>query len=179
MTLIIPRYHTVQALQATVASYNTNLATANQLEHSRETLIAQYNTIQKTDLDNINALLPDSVDNIRLIIQMNALATKDGLASLRSVDYSTNQAASKTPGATPTTTSTPTASDNLPYGQFIISFQTSGQYSNFLHFLSDLEQNLRLVDVTEVDFTAPDSSSTSSAASGMNYKVTLRTYWLK
>jgi hypothetical protein len=180
VAFIVPRYHVVQGLQAEVASYNANLATATQLEHSRESLIAQYNNIQKTDLDNINTLLPDSVDNIRLIIQINALATKDGLASLRSVDYDTSQAAPAASTPSPATNSP--ATDNLPYGQFVISFQTTGQYANFLSFLSDLEQNLRLVDVTEIDFTAPQGSTTGttpSPANGMNYKVTLKTYWLK
>lgn len=179
---IIPRYHTVQSLRTDVASYNANLSTATQLEQSRESLIAQYNAIQKTDLDNIDTLLPDSVDNIRLIIQVNALATKDGLGSLRSVDYDTNQA-SNTAGGTAKTTSQTTSNpvtDNLPYGQFAITFQTSGQYSNFLSFLSDLEQNLRLVDVTDIDFTAtPSATGLPTAASGLTYKVTLKTYWLK
>ncbi len=180
---IIPRYHAVQDLRSDVASYNANLATASQLEQSRQSLIAQYNNIQKTDLDNITTLLPDSVDNIRLIIQVNALATKDGLSSLHSVDYDTTQVPSSSAGGTGTdesqTVENPVTA-NLPYGQFVISFQTSGQYSNFLSFISDLEQNLRLVDITNVEFTGiPGSSGTPTAASGLNYKVTLKTYWLK
>ncbi|HTH93299.1 MAG TPA: hypothetical protein VL576_02365 [Candidatus Paceibacterota bacterium] len=180
---IVPRYHIVQGLQADVASYNANLATATKLEQSRESLIAQYNDIQKTDLDNINTLLPDSVDNIRLIIQINSLATKDGLSSLRSVDYDTNQAPAATGGTGSNSNSATTqnpSDDNLPYGKFTISFITAGQYSNFLAFLSDLEQNLRLVDVSEVDFSAVTAGTgTTSVASGLNYKVTLTTYWLK
>ncbi len=183
ITLIIPRYDVIKTEQADIATYNANLATANQLQQSRDALIAQYNNIPKADLDNIKTLLPDSVDNIRLIIQLDALATKNGLSSLRQVDYNPAQAATSATATTAnaptaaTTTADPTVSQ-LPYGEFVISFTTSGQYSNFLSFLSDLEQNLRLVDVTDIEFT-PSTSGPQTAASGLSYKVTLKTYWLK
>jgi Tfp pilus assembly protein PilO len=185
IAVIIPRYHDVQTMRTNVASYQANLATALKLQQSRQALIAQYNTISKTDLDNITTLLPDSVDNIRLIIQINSLATKDGLASVSAVDYDPTQAPATAGGAATTTTPAPTTTDpttdNLPYGNFVISFQTTGQYSNFLSFLSDLEQNLRLVDITDIDFTPITNPTTgaTSVASGITYKVTLQTYWLK
>jgi len=186
IAIIVPRWDEVKTERTTVATYNANLAIANQLQESRQSLIAQYNNISKTDLDNITTLLPDSVDNIRLIIQLDSLATKNGLSSLRSVDYDPTQVPTTNPDGTTTTpaatdpTTDPTTS-LLPYGQFVISFETTGQYSNFLSFLSDMEKNLRLVDITEVDFTSPDPSATGAAsiADGMDYKVTLTTYWLK
>lgn len=173
----MPRYNDVQTMRAEVASYNTNLTTATKLEQQRESLIAKYNTINKADLDNVKTLLPDSVDNIRLIIQINSLATKNNLSSLRQVDYNPDDISGKT-------TANGQAPDpevqNLPYGEFVISFQTSGQYSNFLSFMSDLEKNLRLVDVTNITFTPNNSSNgVATLASGITYKVTLKTYWLK
>lgn len=178
---VIPRYHAAQAAQATVASYNTNLATATQLQQSRQALITQYNNIPKADLDNIQTLLPDAVNNIRLIIELDALATKNGLSSLRSVDYDPSQIPTAGSTATNTAAVQPTTNSQLPYKEFDISFQTTGQYSNFLSFLSDLEQNLRLVDVTEIDFLPPVSAigAVPTPASGLTYKVILKTYWLK
>jgi hypothetical protein len=170
VALIIPKWDQVKVIQANVASYNADLAIANQLLVSRQALIAHYN------------------DNIRLIIQLDALATKNGLSSLRNVDYNADELPTTNANgttATPATddTSNDAASSLLPYGQFVISFETTGQYSNFLAFLSDVEKNLRLVDVTEVTFSSPTSttgtSATASLASGFDYKVTLTTYWLK
>jgi Tfp pilus assembly protein PilO len=176
---VLPRYHAAQATQATVSSYNANLATATQLEQSRQALITQYNNIPKADLDNIQTLLPDAVNNIRLIIELDALATKNGLSSLRSVDYDPSQI--PTAGTSVPAVATDTTTTQLPYKEFDISFQTTGQYSNFLSFLSDLEQNLRLVDVTEIDFLPPVSATGAAPtpASGLSYKVILKTYWLK
>jgi hypothetical protein len=196
IAIIIPRYDVINSERAQLATYNADLVTAGQLQQSRDTLIAQYNNINQADITNIETLLPDSVDDIRLIIQLDSLATKNNLSSLRNVNYDPDQVPSATTasGSAPvpanSISATPTLSPAVsqsPYGQFVISFQTSGQYSNFLSFLSDLEQNLRLVDVTDIEFTPAAATTGTSAgisavptaASGLGYKVTLTTYWLK
>ncbi len=189
--VVKPRYDNLQTIKNEVAAYDTSLETAEELKNSREELIAKYNSISKTDLDGIKTLLPDSVDNIRLIIQLDSLATKNGLSTLRSVDYKSEETAS-TGGAGNTAGGAVGAGGSVgqvqnieaarrPYGEFTISFQTAGQYKNFLSFLSDLEQNLRLVDITAIDFGASggDSGQGQSVANNLTYKVTLKTYWLK
>lgn len=170
--VVKPKYDSLRSVKTEVGTYDTSLETAEQLRISREELIAKYNSIPKTDLDSIKTLLPDSVDNIRLIIQLDSLATKNNLAVLRSVEYQNEAIA---PNATDQAS---IDSAQKPYGEFTISFQTSGQYTNFLSFLSDLEQNLRLVDITSVSFSAANAEG-ASAANALSYKVTLKTYWLK
>ncbi len=183
IAIIIPRYDVVKTQRTDIASYQANLDTAKQLQQSRDSLIAQYNNISQTDLSNLQTLLPDSVNNIRLIIQIDSLATKNNLSSLRNVDYSPDQIAAATPGTAGATTTaaatTDAATANKPYGQFVMSFQTSGSYANFLSFLSDLEQNLRLVDITDIEFTPDTAVGTQTAGSTIDYKVTIQTYWLK
>lgn len=168
--MVKPKYTALQDLRTQVAAANANLDTAAKLAQSRDQLIATYQGISKADLDNLKTLLPDSVDNIRLIIQINSLATKNNLSLLRNVDYQTEQI-------------TPTTQDPMivqrPYGEFVMSFQTTGQYKNFLAFISDLEQNLRLVDVTKVEFAPVEQGVQQSAGTSLSYKVTLQTYWLK
>lgn len=168
--MVKPKYESLQDLRQEVASANVNLDTAAKLAKSRDELIATYQGISKADLDNLKILLPDSVDNIRLIIQINSLATKNNLSLLRNVDYQTEQ-----------TTQAPQDPQIVqkPYGEFTISFQTTGQYKNFLAFISDLEQNLRLVDVVKVDFAPAEQGVQQTAGTSLAYKVTLQTYWLK
>ena len=168
-----PRYQNIQAMRKEVASSSTNLSTASKLEQSRSELITTYNSISKSDLDSIKTLLPDSVDNIRLIIQINSLANKNGLSVLRNVDYKSDQDKSAGTAVTP-------EAAKRPYGEFTVSFQTNGQYKNFLAFLSDLEQNLRLVDIVSVEFNTTEAPTGGNTLSSfLTYKVTLKTYWLK
>jgi Tfp pilus assembly protein PilO len=166
---IKPRYTATREFKTQIASYSSNLDTAEKLKTSREELIAKYNTISKADLDNLRALLPDSVDNIRLIIQIDSLAVRNGLSTVRGVNYQVQD--EKDPASK--------AAAAGPYGEFTMSFETSGQYQNFLSFLSDLEANLRIVDVTKVDFSPSSTTQTQTAATSMSYKITLKTYWLK
>lgn len=169
VVLINPEFQKISGLRSDVALYQERLQTAQQLQASREQLIATYNSIQKTDLDNLKTLLPDSVDNIRLIIQLNALALQNSLSTVRDVQYDPK---STNPNATPTSPEDAAS----PYGTFQIVFTTSGQYKNFLAFLSDMEQNLRMVDVVSVDFTPTDKTT---SVDNQQYKVLLKTYWLK
>ncbi len=168
---VSPRYKAMQQTRESVALSNANLQTAARLAQSREELITKYNAISKSDLDNLKTLLPDSVDNIRLIIQINALAAKNGLTILKNVNYEAKKDTPPTPQGT--------AAEVDKKGEFLISFQTTGQYKNFLSFLSDLEQNLRLVDVLNVTFSGVGETSQQTAANVLGYKVTLKTYWLK
>jgi Tfp pilus assembly protein PilO len=167
---IKPRYEAARDFKTQVASYNSNLDTAEKLKTSREELIAKYNNIPKADLDNLKTLLPDSVDNIRLIIQVDSLAVRNGLSTVRGVNYQVQETNVAVDAQNQ-------AISRALYEEFTMSFETSGQYQNFLSFLSDLEQNLRIVDVVKIDFS-PNTSSTSPATS-MQYRITLKTYWLK
>lgn len=168
---IHPRFATISALRTQLAEYQTELKTAQELQAQREQLIATYNSIQKVDLDNIRTLLPDSVDNIRLIIQLDALAQKNGLSTVRSVSYDAGSTA-KTPAG-----SAPNPQDAHPYGTFKINFETSGQYKSFLSFIADVEANLRLVDITGVTFQP--TTDKNGLVTSMTYKVDITTYWLK
>lgn len=167
---IHPRFATISALRTQLAEYQTELKTAQELQSQREQLIATYNSIQKVDLDNIRTLLPDSVDNIRLIIQLDALAQKNGLSTVRSVSYDAGSTVKST-------TAAPNPEDAHPYGTFKISFETTGQYKNFLAFIADVEANLRLVDITGVTFQP--TTDKNGVVTSMTYKVNITTYWLK
>ncbi len=170
--IIKPRYDATRSIREEVAIFNANIDTADKLKTSREELIAKYNGIPKSDLDNLKTLLPDSVDNIRLIIQVDSLAKRNGLSTVRNVNYQVEQEKE----LASLQAQNPDAAHQV-YGEFTMSFETSGQYKNFLSFLSDLEENLRLVDVTKIEFTP--TGVVQSLAGNMTYRVSLKTYWLK
>jgi len=176
---INPQFSTIATLRTSLATYHKELTTAQTLQASREELIATYNSIQKVDLDNLKILLPDSVDNIRLIIQLDSLAQKNGLSTVRNVTYDADKSATAQPSSSTTSRVVveDDTTDSLPYGAFKISFETTGQYKNFLSFLSDIEANLRLVDVTSVSFTPLVDKTIPTGT--MTYKVDITTYWLK
>ena len=64
--MINPRFQEINQARQDIAIYRERLDTAEKLKASREQLIAAYNSIQKSDLDSLKALLPDTVDNIEV-----------------------------------------------------------------------------------------------------------------
>jgi Tfp pilus assembly protein PilO len=108
------------------------------------------------------------VDTVRLILDMNGIASKYGI-SIKTVTISNDpKAAAKGPIVI--------GADQSPYGTLGLSFEVTSTYANFIRFLTDLEQSLRIIDITSVSL-APQSG----VAAGLNYNFTViaRTYWLK
>lgn len=173
----LPLWRQAQTLNTTIATGSERLATADSLGKSRADLISKYNSIPKADLDNLMVLLPDNVNNIRLIIQVDSLATKNGLSVLQNVAYTTRDSAADTAKSVGKV-----GAARPPYEPFTISFETIGTYKNFLSFIADIEKNLRLLDIQQVDFTpvpAANTKDTPSANGLISYKVKVSTYWLR
>jgi len=156
-----PQYENIKTLQAEASDYNTALTQSKTLIAERDTLKTQYDQIPAADLDRIQKLVPDSVDNVRLIIDINGIALNRGL-TIRNIKITSGQSGGTTLGP-----------DESPYGSIDLSFTVTSSYNTFQQFLQDLESSLRIVDVDSLSFTATDKTDQ------YDYNVSLRTYWLK
>lgn len=117
--------------------------------------LVNFNQAQR---ERLSAIVPRQQDIAGLFVQMQALAQRHGLV-LPSVDISAAPAVTTEDG-------TPVGSG---LGEMAITFSVSGQqYERFKRFVSDLQRNLRLFDITVINF--------SSAQEGP-YSLTLRTYY--
>ena len=184
--LINPYYKEITDLRAQMVSYNEALDNSKSLEAERDKLTQKYNSISTNDLARLQKLLPDNVDNIRLILEIEGIASPYGMV-LKDVRYDTanQKAATAQNGAVQAGVSAKTNGD---YGSWTLQFSTQGTYSNFSNFLNDLEKNLRIVDIASVDFSSEGGTSTAgqggaslNSSSSDNYKYTfsIKTYWLK
>jgi hypothetical protein len=169
----------VQKIQA--ASFNEALSNSKALESERDKLTHKFDTISKDNLSKLDKLLPESVDNIRLILEIEKIAAPYNMV-LKDVKY---DVATDTPDGTPTSTPTTIKSSvvtkkSADYGVWNLGFSISGSYKNFLNFTKDLESNLRIVDVLSVDFSSDGGSDNNSTPSDFyRYNFKIRTYWLK
>lgn len=159
---IAPRYTSVQDLRAEQKEYDTALANARELQAKREELLAKFNEFDTSDVEDLEKLLPDNIDNVKLIIELDSLASQYGMA-LQDVSVLDNE---------------PTGEDilieeNLPYGTVGIEFSVTGPYNRFVDFIKNVETSLRLIDVKEITF------QTSTLTSNYQYNVEVQTYWLK
>lgn len=159
-----PLMDQIQLLRVEEARLNEALENAKELRRVQENLLATYRAFAPEDLERLNKLLPDNVDNVRLIIDINNVARPYNMA-LRNVVVGDNAESGASAAATPGQG----ASD---LGAISLSFSVSGPYNNFKSFLADLAKSLRLVELRSITFTAGERDFT-------NYQLELQTYWLK
>jgi Tfp pilus assembly protein PilO len=159
-----PAYQATKSIQTEVAAYNDALNKSQQLRTIRDQKVAAYNTFSADDTARLEEILPDNVDNIHLIIDINSIAARHGL-SLKNVDLGTvsNGATAASAGAV--------GSSGSAIGSISLGFTVSASYDDFLAFLQDLEHSLRVIDVEKISF--------SPATTGLtDYNFTIQTYWL-
>jgi Tfp pilus assembly protein PilO len=166
-----PSYDSVQADNAQIAQYDQALQKATELQQLKQTLLSRYNTFDPADIDRLQKLLPDHVDNVRLILDLDSLAGKHGMA-LQNVAVSSAESSA----ASNQTASGQVGASKQKYDSLTIKFTTQGSYATFREFLADIEKSLRVVDL--VSLTLSNSSGSGQSAL-YTFDITLRTYWLK
>ncbi len=172
-----PIYKDISLKREKISSYNEALDNSKALEAERDKLTQKYNSFDVESLSKLQKLLPDNVDNIRLILEVEKIATPYGMA-LKNVKYDTDSTAGVVP-----TQSGNTGGENIAqknYGIWNLEFSTQGTYSNFINFVKDLENNLRIVDISSVQFSSDTTQGlNSSLAESYRYDFKIKTYWLK
>ena len=185
VTFTNPIVNDISKINTEIASYNEALNNAKSLEDERDKLTKKYNAIDQSNLDKLQKLLPDNVDNIRLILEIEKIAKPYGM-ELKDVKYDVTQADKK--NSTPTATTTPSISDNSAakgdnkqYGTWNLEFSTEGTYPNFISFVKDIESNLRIVDISSISFSSDTDSPLGKTKTPGSYKYDfkIKTYWLK
>jgi Tfp pilus assembly protein PilO len=167
-----PTYSSVQALSAQGSQYDQALAKATQLQTLKQSLLARYNSFDTNAINRLSTMLPDQVDNIRLILDLDNLASRYGMG-LQNVNISTPGTGSGGSGAV-----TSIAGATEPYDALTIQFTTSGTYEQFSQFLSALQSSLRLVDLLNLSISGGGGVSANAQDPNFTYAMTVQTYWL-
>lgn len=173
-----PWYNDVSSLRAEILDYNIALNNSAELQKAEDSLISTYNGIKQSDKDRLNSLIPNSVNNIQFILEVERIANLHNMP-IKDLKFDANKQTSSG-GAVVAQVGT----DNKSYGVFPLEFSTEGSYDTFVLFLKDLEYNLRLIDVKSISFTVPTTDATAKSADGLDpsvykYSVKVETYWLK
>lgn len=161
---IDPAYSRVQALRAEESQFDQALTRSKELQQVRDQLLSRYNLISQSNIDRLEKLLPDNVDNVRLILDIDSIAARYGMRT-RNVQLQSADTRS---------TRGQVGQDDSAYQSVILTFSVTGSYEVFRSFVEDLERSLRLVDVVGMSF-----SSTGATGDTYDYSVSIKTYWLK
>lgn len=167
-----PAYQRALLTRDEVAQVRQTLDQARNITAVRDTLLSKYNSIPEEEMARLTKMLPDHVDNVRLILEIESIATRYGmvmrdLAILRTDDSRQN--------GPPEFRRDGSRAEEDSLGTNSLSFSVLSSYGTFLQFLRDLETSLRVVDITSLEFARDE---TGKAADFYKFKVSVQTYWL-
>lgn len=160
---------TITGLRAEIRDLDTALRAAEEFKEKETELANERSQIPPEQLARLAAYLPDSVDNVQLIVDLNSLAARSGVALS---EFTITQEQQVEEGLAPLGTEGAAASGGSPVESLELSVAASGSYAAFQTFLEGVENSLRPLDVVEL-------SVRDSQTGVYTYNVTFRLYWLR
>ncbi len=157
----------IAAAKVQIDDDNKALEAARDYEKRQHELASARNAIDPADLTRLVVFLPDSVDNVGLILDLNALTARSGL-SLASIDVSADTVSG---AGAPASEGLPSSEMDLA-GSIDLSLSAIGTYAALQTFLAGVERSARLLDVREIVVNGSDTGV-------YTYQMTLRLYWLR
>ncbi len=154
--------------RAEIKKYDAALTAAKRFEQKQLQLQTEVKALPPDGVARLEEFLPDSVDNVQLILDLDGLAARSGI---KIEDFNT-----PTPSLTRNTgdseLSVVTLEDGKPYESLDVNVSAVGSYSQFRSFLSGVESSLRPLDLVALQVT-------DSLTGIYKYDMTLRIYWLR
>ena len=157
--LIRPIYDRTPTLLGEIVQYESALKKAQDLSGLVAQVGEKYNGISGDLLSRLDKVVPAAPNNMQLVADISAVAARFG-ASVKSFQIGGDS--SLTVGD----------SASSPYAPTAISFSFSSSYPNFIQFMKDLEDSLRIMDIYSISFASGDKSI-------YDYKVSLAVYSTK
>lgn len=161
---IDPTYNDIQKILQEEAKFDQALDKSKELQEVRDRLLSRYNTFSTNDLSRLTKLLPDNVDNVRLVLDIDNIASVYGI---RVKNVAISKALDSQAGVI--------GPKKKPYDSVILSFSITSSYENLIQFIKDIERSLRIVDVTEISLIP----SKTGEENLYEYNIGIKTYWLK
>ncbi len=158
---IDPVYKEIQTLDIEKQELGSALNNFKEIRQARDLLLGKRKNISSVDLARLKRLVPDHVDNVRLVMELDNIAARYGM-SLKNVKI--NSDAGKESGTLGAT--------DVNFGTLNLDFSVVGSYGIFNSFLQDLEKSLRIVDVKSFSFHSGENDF-------YEYNIGIQTYWLK
>lgn len=162
----------LKAIRVVNAEYQEAIDNASRLIKVRDDVLAAYNNISDTDKDRLNKIVPDNVDNVRLIIDVkDDIAANHGLF-LKNIKTSSPDMQSTAQNVPPAAGTNADPASVSKYGMVTLSFSVTSGYQQFVDFVKDMEASLRIMDISKLTVATNDTGT-------YDFGVEIKTYWLK
>lgn len=182
-----PAIDVLTAFQEQEARVDDAITKSERLKTRTQELMTQYAQYERDDvaIKRLETLLPDSLDPVRLIINLDTLAQKHHV-EITSFDLPRTDRAATPPPAAAVQEGQPADGGSITdpvVSPALFRVDAHGQYADLKAFLMSVEQSLSLLDVTNITFASRDLSNGSDTEDippgQLSASFILTTYWLK
>lgn len=164
-----PQYYKIQSLKNHLAEYNEALQKAKDLKVLRDQLLSKYNSIDPNSMASLKKVVPEKFDPVSMTAVVNNIAQGYGM-------YLANVSIKKNDNSSSRENIEGNVEDLVPYHIVPITFSFRGDYQGFYKTLSDMEKNIQIVDVRRLEIK---NLKADDILAGLQFDVTLDTYWIK
>ncbi len=161
----------IATTRAEIANDQKIIDAAREYKKKENELASARNAIDPANLTRLENLLPDAVDNVGLILDINALAARSGL-SLSNIDIiGTTDSGSSAPDTVSPDGSVAVGRPS-PVSSVDLSLTAIGTYNALQSFLGGIEKSARLLDIRDMVVKGSETGVYS-------YQMVVRLYWLR
>lgn len=163
LTVILPYYDKVMVLRDRSLQYKGILANIAEIGQKRDDLKVKYENLPQNEVQKLEKVLPSQSDIVSLAVNFDSIAARYGI-SIKSIN-STDSSTQSVDGIVQ-------APSSSLYHEATVTLSFIADYESFRGFMSDIEKSLRIIDIQSVTFESSDNGL-------YDFKVTVKTYWLK
>ncbi len=179
-----PQWTELKANRLEVEKLNIAQENAKKLKARIDGLSKIRSSITDQDHEKIKKMIPDNVENVKLIIDfdnmLQDLVAQNKTEALYKSAGDTGKISIDNPKITQGTTVLDGTFDATQLGVADFSFSVSLTYQDFLDFLRRIENSTRVFDVESISFSAPNASGVKDPNNIVyTFNIALKTYWLK
>lgn len=160
---VYPAFGDLSLLNEKKQNLDHSLEQVANIEKKKSDLLTAFNQISAEDKKNIDTVLPNSLDFVRLMSQISSVAENYGIVI--------DQISSKDSGNISAGDTVENAEPEKAYESSLISFTFHAPYQTFKSFMSELERSLRIMDIRSMRLETQENGVYS-------YTVEFEVYWL-
>ncbi len=165
--IVQPQYNEIKEMQVQETELQDVLDNARKLQSLRDSLLEKRNNISNADIRRLEKLIPESADNVKLILEFQQIAERYNLEIQAASATKENEGSGEEQQQT-------FDIETNDYGVITLDFSLSGGYSQGISFLKDIERNLRITDIRSLTINPPSGDGLE-----YGYELSIDTYWLK
>lgn len=155
--VLSPLWHNTQAALELKKENENNLAQREKLAANLGRLVGQYNE-RASDLTSFNKAIPKGQNIPELLINLEALASENGLI-FSGVDFK------------------PKDLNASNVKTLVMEIKVKGSFPAFQNYLKAMEKSLRLFDVTSISFNGIAPGQTNINLNNLEFNLSVNTYY--